>query len=101
MALTLEEQAITLKEVEERSKGNARRIESLEKKVDDLSDVVGVLQAMKKDLEYLNTTVSETKSDVKTLMEKPAKRWEDLVGKIIWCIVGAALTFFLARGGLG
>lgn len=100
MALSLEEQAITLKEVEERSKGNARRIESLEKKVDDLADVVGVLQAMKKDLEYLTKSVNETSADVKELKEKPAKRWESLVEKILWGVVGAVLTFLLAKGGL-
>lgn len=100
MALSLEEQAVLLKEVEERSKGNARRITTLEDKFEDLSDMVGVLQAMKKDLEYLTDTVKETKSDVKELKEKPAKRWEDLVGKIIWGVVGAVLTFLLAKGGL-
>ena len=100
MSMSLEDQAVKLKEVEERSKGNTRRIESLEKKVDDLSDVVGVLQAMKKDLEYLASTVNETKEDVKSLKEKPAKRWENLVEKIIWGVVGAVLTFVLAKGGL-
>lgn len=100
MPVTLEDQALLLKEVEERSKGNARRIGDLEKKVDALADVVGVLQAMKKDLEYLNTTVNETKSDVKSLMEKPAKRWDTLVEKILWGVVGAVLTFILAKGGL-
>ena len=100
MALSLEEQALKLKEVEERSKGNQRRIEGLEKKVDDLSDVVGVLQAMKKDLEFLATTVNETKNDVKELKDKPAKRWEDLVGKIIWGIVGAFVAYALSHIGL-
>lgn len=100
MAMSLEDQAIKLTEVEERSKGNTRRIESLEKKVDDLSDVVGVLQAMKKDLEYLTTSVNETKADVKSIKEKPAKRWDSLVEKIIWGVVGAVLTFILAKGGL-
>lgn len=100
MAMSLEDQAVKLKEVEERSRGNTRRIESLEKKVDDLSDVVGVLQAMKKDLEYLTDTVKETKDDVKEMKEKPAKRWETLVEKILWGVVGAVLTFILAKGGL-
>lgn len=100
MAMSLEDQALKLKEVEERSKGNQRRIESLEKKVDDLSDVVGVLQAMKKDLEFLATTVNETKNDVKELKDKPAKRWEDLVGKIIWGIVGAFVAYALSHIGL-
>lgn len=100
MAMSLEDQAVKLKEVEERSKGNQRRIESLERKVDGLSDVVGVLQAMKKDLEYLATTVNETKDDVKELKDKPAKRWEDLVGKIIWGVVGAFVAYALAHIGL-
>ena len=99
MAMSLEDQAVLLKEVEDRSKGNTRRIESLEQKVDNLSDVVSVLQAMQKDLEHLTKDVSETRSDVKELKEKPAKRWDDLVGKIIWGIVGALLTFILAKGG--
>lgn len=100
MAMTLEEQAVLLKEVEDRSKGNSRRIESLEKKVDNLADVVSVLQAMQKDLEHLSKDVTETRNDVKELKDKPAKRWEDLVGKIIWGVVGAVLTFILAKGGL-
>lgn len=100
MAMSLEDQAVLLKEVEDRSKGNTRRIETLEKKVDDLSSVVSVLQAMQKDLEHLTKSVNETRADVKELKDKPGKRWEDLVGKIIWGIVGAALAFFLSRIGM-
>ena len=100
MAMSLEDQAVKLKEVEERSKSNSHRIDGLQKRVDDLADVVGVLQAMKKDLEYLTTTVKETKDDVKSLKEKPAKRWDSLVEKVLWGIVGAVLTFLLAKGGL-
>lgn len=100
MAMSLEDQAVLLKEVEDRSKGNTRRIESLEKKVDNLADVVGVLQAMQKDLEHLSKDVTETRRDVKELKEKPAKRWDTLVEKILWGVVGAVLTFILAKGGL-
>lgn len=100
MAMSLEDQAVLLKEVEDRSKGNSRRIESLEKKVDNLADVVGVLQAMQKDLEHLSKDVTETRNDVKELKEKPAKRWDALVEKILWGVVGAVLTFLLAKGGL-
>ena len=98
--MTLEEQAVKLKEVEERSKGNSRRIERLEEDVREISDVVGVLQAMKKDLEYLSKNMDETKNDVKTIMEKPAKRWDTLVEKVIWGVLSAVLAFVLAKGGL-
>lgn len=100
MAMSLEDQAVLLKEVEDRSKGNTRRIETLEKKVDDIGQVVGVLQAMQKDLEHLATDVKETKTDVKELKDKPAKRWEGVVEKVIYAVVGAVVAFFLARGGL-
>lgn len=100
MAMSLEDQAVLLKEVEDRSKGNTRRIESLENKVDNLADVVGVLQAMQKDLEHLSKDVTETRADVKEMKEKPAKRWDMLVEKILWGVVGAVLTFILAKGGL-
>ena len=71
--MTLEEQAVKLKEVEERSKGNSRRIDRLEEDVREISDVVGVLQAMKKDLEYLSKNMDETKNDVKTIMAEQGK----------------------------
>lgn len=100
MAMSLEDQAVLLKEVEDRSKGNTRRIETLEKKVDDIGQVVGVLQAMQKDLEHLSKDVTETRADVKEMKEKPAKRWDMLVEKILWGVVGAVLTFILAKGGL-
>lgn len=100
MAMSIEDQAVLLKEVEDRSKGNTRRIETLEKKVDNLADVVGVLQAMQKDLEHLATDVKETKSDVKELKDKPGKRWEGVVEKVIYAVVGAVVAFILAKGGL-
>ena len=100
MAMALEDQAVLLKEVEDRSKGNTRRIETLEKKVDNLADVVSVLQAMQKDLEHLATDVKETKEDVKELKDKPAKRWEGVVEKVIYAVVGAVVAFILAKGGL-
>lgn len=100
MAMSLEDQAVLLKEVEDRSKGNTRRIETLEKKVDNLADVVGVLQAMQRDLEHLSKDVTETKSDVKELKDKPGKRWEGVVEKVIYAVVGAVVAFILAKGGL-
>ena len=100
MAMTLEDQAVLLKEVEDRSKGNTRRIETLEKKVDNLADVVSVLQAMQKDLEHLSKDVTETKTDVKELKDKPGKRWEGVVEKIIYAVVGAVMAYILSKGGL-
>ena len=40
------------------------------------------------------------KSDIKTLTGKPAKRWEELVDKVVWLFVGAVLAYALGQLGL-
>ena len=40
-------------------------------------------------------------SKVCNLEQKPAKRWEALVGDVIKLVVAAVVGFFLARAGLG
>jgi len=40
------------------------------------------------------------KSDIKTLTGKPARRWEELVDKVIWLLVGAVLAYALGQLGL-
>lgn len=100
MAMSLEDQAVLLKEVEDRSKGNTRRIETLEHKVENLADVVSVLQAMQKDLEHLSKDVSETRADVKELKDKPGKKWEGFMEKVFYAIVGGIVVFILAQIGI-
>ena len=39
------------------------------------------------------------KTDVKKLIEKPGKRWDGVVDKVIFTIVGAIVAYLLAKGG--
>jgi hypothetical protein len=45
--------------------------------------------------------VKEIKTDVKAIADKPAKRWESLIGQIISIVVAAVVGFLLAKIGLG
>ena len=89
-----------LTEVEARSKSNAHRLEEVEKKQDDLSELVGTVKVLATREEAVESDVKEMKSDVKTLLSKPGKRWESLVTQLITLVVAAVVGFVLAKLGL-
>ena len=86
--------------VEDRSKSNTRRIEELEKRQDNLDDLVSTVKVLATREESVENDVKEIKSDVKILTNKPAKRWDGLVEKVILTVAVAIVTFVLAKIGL-
>lgn len=89
-----------LTEVEARSKSNSHRIDDLEKRQDNLDELVSTVKVLAVREENVETDVKEIKSDVKSLTEKPAKRWETIVSTIITTVVAAIVGFMLARLGM-
>lgn len=89
-----------LTEVESRAKSNTKRIDEMEKRQDNLDDLVGTVKVLADREARVEEDVSEIKEDVKTLTEKPGKRWDKLTDNILWALVGAVLAFFLAKIGL-
>ena len=89
-----------LTEVEERSKSNARRIEEIEKRQDNLDELVGTVKVLAVREERVEGDVKEIKSDVKSLTGKSGQRWDGFVDKVIWAICAAAIAYFLAKIGL-
>lgn len=63
-----EEMAVKLTEVEQRSKSNTHRIDEIKESVDGLT------------------------RKVETIEQKPAKRWDGMVDKIIFGLIGALVT---------
>lgn len=89
-----------LTKVEDRSASNTRRIEDLEKRQDNLDDLVGTVKVLALREESVENDVKEIKTDVKTLTSKSGKRWDSLVEKIIMVIAAAIVGFILAQIGL-
>ena len=89
-----------LTEVEERSKSNSHRLNDVEKKQNDLSELVGTVKVLATKEEQVETTVKEIKDDVKTLTNKPAKKWESLVSELTKILVAAVVGFILAKIGM-
>lgn len=89
-----------LTEVEERAKSNSHRIDEMERRQDNLDELVGTVKVLAVREENVENDVKEIKSDVKTLTNKPAQRWDSMMDKIIMLVVAAVVGFILARIGL-
>lgn len=83
--------------VEDRSKSNEHRIDDLEKRQDSFDDLVSSVKVLATREEVVEKDVREIKSDVKSLTEKPAKRWDGVVDKIIMTIIGTIVGALLAN----
>ena len=89
-----------LTEVEERAKSNSHRIDDVERRQDNLDELVGTVKVLAVRERQVEIDVKEIKSDVKTLASKPAQRWELLVTQVLTLLVAAVIGFVLARMGI-
>lgn len=88
-----------LTEVEERSKSNTHRLGEMEKRQDNLDELVGTVKVLAVREETVENTVKEIKTDVKNLTGKSGQRWENMVNQVITIIVAAIAGFILAHIG--
>lgn len=88
-----------LTEVEERSKSNSHRLDEMERRQDNLDELVGTVKVLAVREENVENDVKEIKSDVKSLTNKPAQRWDSLVDKIFLTVAAAVVGFILAHVG--
>ena len=89
-----------LTEVESRSKSNTKRLDEMEKRQDDLDELVSTVKVLAVREENVESDVKEIKSDVKILTSKPGKRWDSIVEKALLVVVGAVIAFLLQKIGL-
>lgn len=87
-------------EVEERAKSNTKRLDAVEKRQDDLDSIVSSIAVMASEQEHIKKDVASIKTDVKLLTEKPGRRWDGIVDKLIWALLAAIVAYFLAKIGL-
>lgn len=97
--MSQEEMAVKLAEVDARSKSNTHRLDELGEKVDVLNRLTTAIEVMAAEQKHQGETMAEIKSDVTALdkkveaiEQKPAKRWDGMVEKVIYGIVGSLVT---------
>ena len=93
--MTQEEMAVRLVETEARSKSNTHRLDEMDEKVDTLNGLATAVEVMAMEQKHQTETMAEIKTDVNTLgtkvdaiEKKPAKRWDGMVDKFLYGLVG-------------
>lgn len=89
-----------LTEVEQRSSNNTYRIEQLEQSTEAISRLATSMEVMAEKQNQVADSVDKLDSKVTALEEKPVKRVDSLIDKIIWAVCAAVITFVLAQIGL-
>ena len=90
--------AVALQEVKDRSLRNEGRIKKLEENQQALNDLALSVRELATDQDNMKNDITEIKTDVKGLTAKPAKRWDGIVDKVLYAIIGAFVTWLFYGG---
>ena len=90
-----------LADIQQRSHSNTRRIEVLEKCQADLNQLVTSVALIAQKQEQMERGIEDIRGDVRTLLSKPAKRWESIVEIIFKVVLTALITTALIKLGIG
>ena len=95
-----EQLAIKLQETTDRSLRNEGRIKKLEGEHETLQQLATSVAVMAEQMKNMTNSVNTLTGKVEHLEEKPAKRWDAIVDKLIWAVLAAVVAFLLGRMGL-
>ena len=98
--MDIEKIALKLQETTDRSIRNEGRIKKLEGEHDVLQKLATSVAVMAEQIKTISSNVTTLKGDVEEMKEKPGKRWDAIVDKIIWAFLAAVIAFLRGRIGL-
>ena len=77
-----------------------KRITSLEEKVADIGELTTSVASLAKSVEQMAKSQEKQGQRLEALEQKPAKRWDAIVEKVILVVVTALVTYALSQLGL-
>lgn len=95
-----EDQLKTLVECEQRSKSNTKRIDRLEENYDALNKLTTSVEVMATKMDTMSQSLDQVNARLSEQESKPGKRWEAVVEKVIFLVIGAVVAYIFARIGL-
>ena len=84
-------------EVEQRAKSNSHRINEMQSDLKNLTELTASVKVLATKQENVESDVREIKTDVKALTEKPGKRWEGIVEKLVWLAISGTAGYLAAQ----
>jgi predicted nucleic acid-binding Zn-ribbon protein len=77
------EELTKIVEIEQRSKSNTKRLDEHDADIKELQNTYKIMEKMDFRIENVESNMTEIKTDIKDIKDKPAKNWDKLVGIII------------------
>ena len=93
--MTEQELSVKLAETEQRARSNMHRIEKLEQQQKDLNKLVTAVEVLASREKSVETDVKEIKADVKTITQKSGRRWDAMIYRVLYVLIGAALSLLM------
>lgn len=88
-------------EIRDIALSNRRRIEKLEGDYEILRNLTTSVEKIATKQDSMEKDMGELKADVKNIAEKPARRWESIVEKVLLTAIGIIVAYLFARIGIG
>ena len=98
--MTEQEMSLRLAEAEQRARANTRRIEKLEQQQENLNKLVTAVEVLAAREQGVETDVKEIKTDVKTITQKSGRRWDAMIDRVLYVLIGAALSLLMTGGSI-
>lgn len=92
--------SLRLAEAEQRARANTRRIEKLEQQQENLNKLVTAVEVLAAREKGVETDVKEIKADVKTMTQKSGRRWDAMIDRVLYVLIGAALSLLMTGGSI-
>ena len=96
----MEDIAVKLQEVADRSLRNEGRIKKLESEHQALTELAISVKELATDQVNMKDDIAEIKTDVKAMSAVPASRWNGLVNTILAALAGAFVAWLLTGGAV-
>lgn len=81
--------------LEDRTKSNTHRIDSLEEKVENIHELATSVKLLASETKAMREDVNKMDNRLKIVEEKPAKNWDKVTMTIIGTVVGAIAGGFI------
>ena len=88
-----------LAEIDQRSKSNSHRIDELVQRQDNLEKLATSVEVMATRMQTFESMLSEVRTDVRSIMEKPGKKWESVVDKVLMLLIATVVAYALSKIG--
>ena len=96
----LKELSTRLAAAEEQHKTLFNRLDRQEKMLDTVHKLALSVSELANKQGTMQTKLDDLCEDIEEIKEKPAKRWDSIVEKILLTVAGAFITYILAKLGI-